>query len=435
MTSPDRSPLYCVIGAGPSGLSVCKNLRQAGIPFECLESEDDVGGNWYFGKPSSSVYRSTHMISSKRLTEYPDFPMPRDFPPYPSHEQALAYLRSYARHFELYDQIRLNSRVQRVEPAGNGWLVQVEGAERREYAGLVIANGHHWDPLYPEFPGEFQGEILHARQYKSPERFAGKRVLVVGAGNSGCDIAVDATATAARVLHSMRRGYYFLPKFLFGKPIDVCGDGPRRWGLPLWARRAWALALLRVAVGPNRRYGLPEPDHKLFETHPIINSQLLYHVGHGRIAVRPQIERLCGDRVQFVDGSCEQVDTIVYATGYKLSFPFLDANLLLDQRGQPRLFLHAFHPERDNLFVAGLIQPNSGQWWLTDLQARLMASFIVAQAQDPPRAAWFRRLKAGGPTRLDGGIRFTESQRHVLEVDYADYSRKLRWILKKMRAS
>ncbi|MDX1945183.1 MAG: NAD(P)-binding domain-containing protein [Pirellulaceae bacterium] len=423
---------YCVIGAGPSGLAALKNLAERGIPVEGLEREDDVGGNWYYGRPNSSVYASTHLISSKRTTEYIDFPMPKEYPPYPSHAQALSYLRAYARQHQLYDRIRFGTSVARVEFRLGGdsrsptWLVTTDRGETREYAGLVVANGHHWDPLWPQVPGEFTGRQMHAHDYKTPEVLAGRRVLVIGAGNTGCDIAVEAAQHASSTLHSLRRGYHFLPKFLFGRPVDSGAEWFQRRRFPRWLQR-WLIGwMVRIAAGNPERFGLPRPDHRLFESHPIINSQLFYYLGHGRIQVRPGIERLCGTKVRFVDGREDEVDLIVWATGYRISFPFLESRLVLDEVGYPRLFLNAFHPDYDNFFVAGLIQPNSGQWGITDWQCRLMAAFIAAQQQAPAKADRFRKLKAGRPENTSGGIRYVPSPRHILEVEYYSYRERLK---------
>lgn len=429
----ESSEKFCVIGAGPSGLVVAKTFAQQRISVEVLEREDDVGGNWYYGKPGSSVYASTHLISSKRMTEFTDFPMPKDYPPYPSHRQALEYLRSYARHFGLYEHIRFGTTVTRVERDSSGkWLVTASDGQIRQYAGLVVANGHHSTPLWPAFAGEFTGEQIHAHDYKTPDILRGKRVLVVGAGNSGCDIAVEAAQHAQSVLHSLRRGYHFLPKFLLGTPVDAGGELFHRWRLPLWLQRWLTGSLVRVALGSPQRYGLPQPDHKLFETHPIVNSQLLYFVGHGLVQVRPAIEQFDSGKVRFVDGREDEIDLVVFATGYEISFPFLDPALMLDDRGCPRLFLNAFHPQHDNLFVAGLIQPNSGIWSLVDWQAQLMAAFVLAQRHAPAKTEWFRHLKSRGPGDHSSGIRYVHSQRHTLEVEYFSYRQRLQQLLRKL---
>jgi len=431
----DRSSVYCIVGAGSSGLAVAKNFLQCSIPFDCIEREDDVGGNWYYGKPHSSVYQSTHLISSKRLTEYTDFPMPDEWPHYPRHDQVWQYFRSYAQRFRLYERIEFNRAVERIEPAEAGWEVTLSRGETRRYRGVVIANGHNWDPKWPDYSGRFDGQVLHSCQYKTPDVLQGKRVLVVGAGNSGCDIAVESAQYAAATIHSARRGYHYLPKFLNGKPADVCGERLLRWRLPTWLRRMIAARLVKMAIGRPQDYGLPMPDHQLFETHPIINSQMLYYVGHGRITAKPDVKELRTNRVRFVDGTEEPIDVVIYATGFRISFPFI-AREHLNWRGErPELFLNVFHPSRDDLFVCGLIQPDSGQWGLVDYQAQLIARYVLAIDRHPAAAKTFRDLKAATHEDLASGIKYVESSRHLLEVEHFSYRERLKKLIAKLPAA
>ena len=428
------SDKFAIIGAGPAGLAAAKNFRQAGLAVQIFEREDDVGGNWYFGRPASSVCHATHMISSKRMSQFADFPMPKEYPPYPRHDQALAYLRNYAQHFGLYDVTRFQTSVTRVERAAGDaerWQITLANGEVQEFAGVVIASGHHHDPLWPELAGEFHGQIIHAKDYKNPEQIRGRRVLVIGGGNSGCDLAVEAAAHGSAAFLSLRRGYHFLPKFLFGGPLDAGGELFQKWHVPVWLQQRITAGLVKIAVGRPERYGLPKPMHRLFETHPIVHSQLLYSVGHGHVQVRPAVASLQGDQVRFVDGREEQIDIIICATGYKTTFPFLDESLLLTAEGSPRLFLNAFHPLHDRLFVAGLIQPNGAIWPLVDWQARLMAAFLLAQETAPAKAAWFRQIKSRGPDDLGGGLHYDRSPRHRLEVEFFAYRERLKKLLRK----
>ena len=423
---------FCIIGGGASGLAVAKNFLEHGIEFDCFERQDDLGGTWNYGSAVSSVYRSTHLISSKKLTEFTDYPMPDDYPEFPSHEQALAYLRSYARAFGLYDRMRFGRTVTRVQPQGTGWQVTIDGRDTVHYAGVAIANGHNWDPKFPEYPGTFTGLALHSSQYKTPECLAGKRVLVVGAGNSGCDIAVEAAQCAAATFHSTRRGYHYLPKFLNGKPVDQCGERLLRWRLPLWLRRAITARVVKLSLGRPEDYGLPAADHRLFETHPIVNSQMLYYVGHGKIRPKPDVAMLEGATVRFVDGSTEDVDVIIYATGFRITFPFIEKEHLNWHDGAPRLHLNIFHPTHERLFVAGLIQPDSGQWGLVDYQARLIARYLRALETAPERAARFRKRLAR-QCDLASGIRYVRSSRHLLEVEHYSYRNRLRKLIAELR--
>lgn len=423
----DKTHTYCIIGAGSSGITAGKNLKEVGIPFDILEREDEIGGNWYYGKPNSSVYQSTHLISSKTMTAYTDYPMPEDYPDYPSHAQVCAYLRSYARHFELYPHIEFNTGVHSVERAvqGQGWLVTLDNGEVRHYAGLLICNGHNWDPKWPQYPGRFDGVVLHSAEYKTTDVLRGKRVLVVGAGNSGCDIAVESAQNAAKTFHSTRRGYWYVPKYAFGKPADVINEVPIRLGVPIWMRRVINTAILSVLVGDIGRYGLKRPDHKLLETHPIINQHITYYMGHGKITPKPDVAELCGDRVQFKDGSVEEIDVIIYATGFNITFPFIDQEYLNWGKTHPELYIHVFHPHDDTLFCVGLIQPDSGQFWIADLQSKLIARYLRAMQDGSPAAEAFRRLKATERPDVGGGIRYIDSTRHYLEIEHGSYRQRI----------
>lgn len=258
-----------VIGAGSSGLVAARNFLSHGFEVQIFEKEDDLGGNWNYGKPFARVYRSTHTISSKPGTEYPDFPMPKEYPDYPHHSQILAYLRSYAERFRLIAHIQFSSEVIRIEPvvendARTGWVITLKNGHENRFDLLVIGNGHNWFPKFPECSGVFTGQSLHSAEYRKPDIFANRRVLVVGGGNSGCDIAVEAAQIADHVWHSTRRGYWYMPKYIFGRPTDQVGDQLLALGLPLWLRRLIATAMHRLLIGSPKKTGLPHPDHRLF---------------------------------------------------------------------------------------------------------------------------------------------------------------------------
>jgi len=420
---------WCVIGAGPSGLTAVKNLLQAGIAAECLEREEGIGGNWVFGSPASSIFASTRLISSKTLTAYTDYPMPRDWPAYPDHARCLAYLRGYARHFGLESHIRTRAAVERVEPAaGGGWMVRLADGPPRHYAGVVIANGHNREPRWPEIPGTFTGTLLHACHYKSPTvpvPVAGRRVLVIGGGNSAADIAVDVATRAAATVLSLRRGYYVVPRTILGRPADLRGERLLRMRLPLWLRRLVSLRAIDREIGLPWRHGLPRPDHRLWETHPVVNGDLCRRIDSGHIRPAGDVVRFDGDTVVFTDGRREAFDVVICATGYRVTLPFIDPVLVnAGPDGVPRLFLHLLHPTRDDIAVVGLIQPDSGQWGLTDLQAQLVARMAVAARRSPRAAAWLYRARRRPPAVA--AIRYVDSPRHRLEVEHAAYARALR---------
>ena len=422
---------YCIIGAGTSGLTVAKNFLQAQIPFDCLEREDEIGGNWNFGKPNSSIYDSTHLISSKQLTEYTDFPMPQEYPEFPNHRQVLEYLRAYAQNFGINEHIQFETSVDSLTPRENGWRVRLSSGEERLYRGVVIANGHNWDPRLPEYAGEFSGTTVHSSEYKTPDILKDQRVLVVGGGNSGCDLAVESSLHAARAFVSWRRGYHLLPKFFKGKPIDQCGETLLKLRLPLWMRRLGAAMVIRWVLGPAELAGLPKPDHRLFESHPIINSRLHGQVAHGDLTVKPDIVEFDGTAVRFVDGTVEEVDVILFATGFKLSFPFIDQQYLNWQEGRPNLYLNVFHPDYDNLFFAGLIQPDSGQWGLVDYQAQLISKYLSQTKREKNTTSIINARKRSSRQKSHWRVGYLETPRHLLEVEHFSYRRQLQKLIQK----
>jgi len=432
--SAERLP-WCVVGAGPSGLAALKRLREVGIPAECLEREGGIGGNWRFGSGTSRVFASTRLISSKSLTAIGDFPMPREFPPYPDHRQCLEYLEAYARTFELVPHVCLGTAVERVEPLGDpgtGWEVHVAAAPPRRYAGVVIASGHNHVPRWPGIPGTFTGTIMHAADYKSPllpVPLAGRRVLVIGGGNSGCDIAVESARHAAATTLSTRRGYFVVPRMVFGRPADLRAERLLRMNAPVWLRRLAGLRLIDRTVGLPWRHGLPRPDHRLFETHPVINSDLLGLVDAGRIRPAGDVAAFAGREVVFRDGRREAFDVVICATGYQIAHPFIDARLLgsSSASGIPDLFLHLLTRDRNDLAVVGLIQPDSGQWGITDLQAAVVARMALAVRTAPRAAAWLYRIRRRPEPRPP--ITYIDSPRHALEVEHFSYQRQLRHVI------
>jgi len=430
--STPRQKRYCLIGAGACGLAVVKNFAERGIPFDCFEKEADVGGIWNPEAPSH-IYETICLNTSKSLSKYVGYPMPEDYPQFLSKTQAIDYVRSYARHFSLHDHITFNTEVKKVEKNGDQWKVTISGEKRaREYDGVVVSNGHHWDPRVPKYPGKFTGESLHAIEVKTRDQLQDKRLLIIGAGNTGCDLAADAAYLSRSVEHSMRHTYYFLPKFIFGRPMDKWLDRTQRWPVPRkFLRWLYGMAIY-FAVGPYERLGLPKPDHKILESFPNSASAYLDHLAHKRIKPRRDVERFEGKKVIFTDGEEAEFDLIVYATGYHITFPFMDKSYIANEDGSSPLFLNFCHRELDNLFACGLLQPADGGFWqLADYQAQLIASFIVAQELAPERAAWFHKHKATARPDVDHGVTYIDSARHKLEVQHYRYRTAIKKLLKK----
>jgi cation diffusion facilitator CzcD-associated flavoprotein CzcO len=320
-------------------------------------------------------------------------------------------------------------------PGSAEWDVTLDGGETRRYLGVVVANGHLVKPRLPDYPGKFDGLQLHSAQYKTPDVLTGKRVLVVGAGNSGCDIAVEAVHHASAVFHSTRRGYYYWPKFVFGMPVDKWAEQALKMRMPVWARRLFGgLAMRMHLAGKPEDYNLPKPDHKLFESHFIVNSTLFYHLGHGDLVAKRDVKELRGDEVVFADGATEKIDVIIYATGFELSFPFIDQQHLAWKKSQPQLDMNMFDRQHKNLFFIGLFTTNTGNWPLMDYQSQLLGRYLNARSHAPQLAARMEQSVQRESAGTSGGVQFSKTARHAIEVEHFSYRLRLRRLAKALPA-
>lgn len=421
---------YALIGAGPAGLAGARNLQRFDISFDGYESYSEVGGLWNIDNPRSTVYHTAHLISSKTTTQFEEFPMDKAVADYPKHDELCAYFKAFANHFNLNDHYHFNTRVTALTPEEGYWKVALDNGENHLYRGVIIANGTLAEPNMPEFEGRFSGDIFHSSAYKSPRIFAGKKVLIIGAGNSGCDIAVDAVHHAASVTMSVRRGYHFVPKYVLGRPADTMGGLIK---LPPRLKQAIDGALLKLFTGDPVRLGFPKPDHRLYESHPIINTLVLYHLGHGDLSVLGDVERFEDKTVHFKDGHSQAFDTIVLCTGYKLHYPFIEKALLNWEESAPKLYLNCFHPQFDNLFVLGMVEAAGIGWQGRYEQAELIARFICAAADDSRVARDFRQVKSGNYAPLNGGYNYVKLDRMAYYVHKDTYMKAIRKHIKAFR--
>ncbi|MFE1084192.1 MULTISPECIES: flavin-containing monooxygenase [Brevibacterium] len=388
------TPKYAVIGAGAAGLSALAQLRKAGIDADCFEKDDRVAGHW------NTDYDALHLITARDQTFFEDFPMPADYPHFPRRDQVRDYIVSFAEEFALTDHIRFSTAVEAVEPIGGadsagtrGWTVRTRSSDgtvsERDYDAVLVANGHLRDAKIPNVPGTFTGKQIHSSEYANTGDIDGDRVLVVGTGNSGCDLAVDAAQHRFEVDIVVRKGVFFQPKTYFGRPRQML-----EWMNQFSAEEQDFIArlLAKVSLGDNTEYpGLPAPaERTLAEGYAVVNDLLLYWIHHGRISVRPAIERFDGRTVTFDDGTQRDYDTILYATGFNPSLPFLDDRLVAKNGTMPVKHAAGIIPAGlDNLYYIGLTAPRGPQIPIYGMQAALVAKMLQIQESGTVSVAGF----------------------------------------------
>lgn len=416
----------CIIGAGSTGVTVAKSLKQLGESFDIYEKGSQIGGMWRYENDNgqSSCYASLHIDTSRPNLGYSDFPIDPSMPDFLSHRQFLTYLEDYARAFDIPRHVTFRTRVQSVEPLPDGrYRVTLDSGEAKEYARVVIGTGHLSDPRMPDFPGTFDGEAVHSHHYRTNDPYVGKRVLVVGIGNSAVDIAADIARRAEHVTLSTRRSAWIMPKYLFGRPVDqVSGFLGRRLKLPTpWVRRIMA-HLVRIGLGDQRRFGLPRPEHPMYREHATLSGDLLPMIGHGRIDIKPNVAELKGGRIAFVDGTEAAYDAIIYATGYTVRFPFLDRAVFDPDRQCGALYRRMIVPDHPGLIHAGLLQPVGPTIPLVETQGKWIAALASGRMRLPERAVMEQEIR----NHRDYQRRtYLDAPRYVLEVDYKTYTAQM----------
>jgi len=417
----------CVIGAGSSGITAAKTLKDHGISFDCFEKGSAVGGNWRYGNDNgmSSAYRSLHINTNRNVMAYSDYPMPTDYPMFPHHTQIATYFDAYVDHFGIRPFIQFQTAVKSVEPEGDHYRVLTESAtgevSEHVYKHLIVANGHHWNPRYPTpaFPGSFTGGILHSHYYRTPDQISGKKLLIVGIGNSAVDIACEAARLyGERVTISTRSGAYIIPNWLMSMPFDSLAN-PLTSKLPLSIQRLLLKSSLLLARGRQQTYGVPVPERPILSEHPTISQDLLNLSGRGLIRFKPNIADFNEHEVVFTDGSRDTFDMIIYATGYKVTFPFFAPEFInVEATNDLQLYRRVVHPDHSSLYFLGLVQPLGAIMPLAELQSKWVAKLIAGNCRLPSRETMIQSIETE-----DNKVRrrYNRSARHTLQVDFHPY--------------
>tara|TARA_Y100001936_G_scaffold179421_1_gene176365 strand:+ start:3055 stop:4353 length:1299 start_codon:yes stop_codon:yes gene_type:complete len=422
-----------VIGAGPCGITAIKNFNDQGFEVTAFERCEGVGGNWRFNDPSghSSVFETTHIISSKYTSFYEDFPLPKDASDYPSHKELLKYFNDYADHFDINRLIKFGTEVLHCKYTDDDkWIIQwrslgSENINEDTFDALVVCNGHHHEPRYPSYPGDFSGEYLHSHDYKSAKPFADKRVLVIGGGNSACDVAVETARVAKKTTISWRRGYHLIPKFMFGLTTDIFSYRSR-W-LPVPLRVPFMKFMLELIQGKNENIGLPKVTNSILATHPTVNSELYDAIRHGKVKPKPDIDKIDQNTVHFKDNSHEDFDVIIACTGFKIKHRFFDKGLI-DFESGPVPLLHKMIPANiNNLYFIGLFQPLGCIWPGAELQSKLAAKHLAGLWEPNSDMQKLIDFEINNPD-----VQQVESPRHTITVDDFSFRKRLK---KELRAT
>ncbi len=413
---------YCLVGAGPAGLVMARALIKEGIPFDWYERNGNVGGIWDMDNPDSPMYDSCHFISSKYTSGFYGYPMPKEYPDYPSWDQIRDYIQKFADKYDLKRKVTFGVGVESAKPLDGGrWKVSLSNRESHIYEGLINATGVTWHANRPHIQGEesFRGKIMHSVEYRTASEFDGKRVLIVGAGNSGVDIASDAATHSEQAFLSVRRGYRFIPKYIFGVPTDALISGkiqPPK-GVSISGD---VTKMIDTLVGDLTRYGLPKPDHDLLASHPIMNTQVLHHLGHGDLIAKPDIDYITEDGVTFKDGTHEKLNLIVLATGYSYSVPYLEQGEDEWRDGRPQLYLRIFSRKHPNLYFIGYAEFADAAYRRFDEMAQMVVIDIRAKESGLHYPELLELRRSDNPD-LAGGHKYIESPRHTNYIEVETY--------------
>jgi dimethylaniline monooxygenase (N-oxide forming) len=427
----------CIIGAGSSGITACKALLEEGIPFDCFEKGSGIGGNWRYNNDNglSSAYRSLHINTNREVMAYSDFPMPAEYAMFPHHSEVLQYFENYVNHFKIRPFIQFNVAVENVEIKGeNKFLVTSSDGKTTEYASVIVANGHHWNPRYPEpgFPGQFTGQTLHAHHYRTPEILDNKSIVILGIGNSAVDIACEAARlhTCKQVTIATRSGAYIIPNYIFSMPLDKLAS-PLTAKLPMALQRLLLKTALFFARGRQSDFGVPVPKRPILKEHPTISQDLLNLSGRGLIKFKPNIKSFEGKKIIFEDGTSQETDLLIYATGYKISFPFLKEQAFkVEETNQLDLYKRVVKPDVKGLYFLALVQPLGAIMPLAEVQSKYIAKLIIGKLQLPTIEEQNNDI-AREKQRVNK--RYSNSPRHTIQVDFHEYKFAIEKELKKAK--
>ncbi|EDV22234.1 uncharacterized protein TRIADDRAFT_29160 [Trichoplax adhaerens] len=429
-----------IIGAGASGLTSLKECIDEGIEGVVLEKENYIGGLWRFSEEvgkGGTVYRSTIINTSKELMCFSDFPIPASYSPFMHNTGVIKYFEMYAEKFDLYKHIRYNTFVHQIKQASDydqtgRWDIVTSPSDDHAnkttttYDGVMVCSGHHWDPRMPSFKGMdvFKGKQMHSHDYKDYRGFENKRVVVVGIGNSAVDVACETSHHASKVFLSTRRGTWVFSRLgPGGQPIDHVFNRFINAVMPTSMLEA-ELKKGCEARFNHEHYGL-KTSYRVLAQHPTMSDELPVRIICGSVKVKDNVESLTEHDVTFTDGTVEKdIDVIVYSTGYKFGFPFLDPSIVEVVENKCDLYKYVFPPhlKHATLAMVGFVQPVGAIMPISEMQARWVTRVFNKKSTLPSEAEMMADITG---KRDHMASRYTESPRHTIEVDFIPFMDEL----------
>lgn len=415
-----------MIGAGCAGLCSAKYLLENGFTdVTIFEIGTQIGGLWCYENDSarSAAYKTLHINTARNVTNFSDFKFDDSVQVFPDHRDMHRYLVAYAARFDLARRIRFNSRVVEVRPSANyrpdgpQWEVRLENGEVTLFDRVLVASGHLSVPLHvSELRDRFTGDYVHSHYYREPEPYIGKRICVVGVGNSACDITSDVCVTSPKTVMVARSGVMIGPKLICGRPFtDVTMRLYKKW-IPDRLRRRIIASLINLVHGRMTDLGFKPLTQR---AHPTTSAVLVQHIAYRRVIVKQGIERIEGRRIHFSDGTCDEFDVLIAATGYLIDLPFIPPEIVPVEDNSVDLYKRVCPPGWNGLYFVGLVNSSAHPLnWIFEHQARWVCAIEKGAASLPSVEEMRADIEA---KKRFIRKHYKESPRHTIEEESMAY--------------